>query len=174
VIFAIGSRNPVKAEALRQGLAPFFASAIVEPWEAPSGVAAQPHGDEETQRGALGRARAVLTLAPQAHYGVGLEGGVVELGEVMYACAWCAIVSRAGQLGLASTGRCPLPPTVARLVRQGMELGPADDLVFGSQDSRLKEGAVGLLTRGHIDRARFYAPAVTMALVPFLNPEHFG
>lgn len=91
----------------------------------------------------------------------------------MFACAWCAIVARDGRPGVASTGRCLLPPAVAGLVRGGRELGEADDLVFGRSQSKLNEGAVGLLTRGKIDRAAFYAPAVTMALVPFLNPEHF-
>jgi inosine/xanthosine triphosphatase len=174
VLFALGSRNPVKAAALRAGLAPFFADAEVEAVEAPSGVAAQPRGDEETQRGAVQRAQAALAIVPDAEYGVGLEGGVMEIGGVMYAYAWCAIVARRGsQQGLASTGRCPLPPAVAELVRQGLELGPADDRVFGRHNSRLKEGAVGLLTRGHIDRAAFYTPAVIMALAPFLNPDHF-
>jgi inosine/xanthosine triphosphatase len=162
----------VKVRALGDGVSPFFPNARIEPVETPSGVSAQPVGDSETQRGALNRARVALSLV-EADFGVGLEGGVAEIDGVMYAMAWCAVVARDGRVGLASTGRCPLPEAVAALVRQGMELGPADDVVFGSQDSRLREGAVGLLTRGHIDRARFYAPAVTMALAPFLNPEHF-
>jgi inosine/xanthosine triphosphatase len=170
---AVGSRNPVKLQAVQAGLAPFFAGVTLEAVEVPSGVAAQPVGDEETRRGALNRARAALALLPTAEFGIGLEGGVMEIEGTLYAGAWCAIAARDGRTGLASTGRCPLPPAVAKLVRGGMELGPADDLVFGRENSRLGEGAVGLLTRGHIDRARFYTPAVVMAFAPFLNPEHF-
>ena len=173
-LFAVGSRNPVKVAAVREGAIPFFSGLAVEAVDATSGVAAQPRGDDETMRGALNRARQALALAPAADYGVGLEGGVVEIGPAMFACAWCAIVARDGRSGVASTGRCLLPPAVADLVRGGMELGDADDLVFGRSQSKLSEGAVGLLTRGKIDRAAFYAPAVTMALVPFLNPEHFS
>jgi non-canonical (house-cleaning) NTP pyrophosphatase len=54
-----------------------------------------------------------------------------------------------------------------------MELGDADDLVSAGK-LKQGEGAVGLLTRGRIDRASFYAPAVTMALVRFLNDEVFA
>ena len=98
----------------------------------------------------------------------------MEIAGSLYCCAWCAIVDRAGRTGLASTGRCELPPPVAELIRSGMELGDADDLVFGRENSKQAEGAVGLLTRGRVDRASFYAPAVTMALARFLNAEVFG
>ena len=173
-LFAVGSRNPVKLAAVRDGAGPFFSDLQVAGVDAASGVAAQPRGDAETLAGALNRARQALELAPEDAYGVGLEGGVVELGPDMFACAWCAIMQHDGQQGVASTGRCMLPRAVAELVRGGMELGQADDIVFARSQSRLNEGAVGLLTRGAIDRARFYAPAVTMALVPFLNPDHFA
>ena len=134
-------------------------------------MAAQPVGDEETIRGAVNRARAALAAGPvEAEWGVGLEGGVVEIGAALYCCAWCAVVDRAGRVGLASTGRCELPPRVAALIlRGGMELGAANDLVFGRVNSKHGEGAVGILTGGRIDRAAFYAPAVTMAMVRFLN-----
>ena len=105
MLFGIGSRNPVKVAAVRAGLAPFYPDALVEAVEAASGVAAQPVGDTETQQGAVNRARAVLVQLPEAWCGAGLEGGVAELGGVMYAFAWCAILHRDGRLGLASTGR---------------------------------------------------------------------
>jgi non-canonical (house-cleaning) NTP pyrophosphatase len=52
-----------------------------------------------------------------------------------------------------------------------MELGSADDLFFGRQDSKRKEGAVGILSVGQISRRDLYQPAVTFALFPFLHPE---
>jgi inosine/xanthosine triphosphatase len=173
MLVAVGSRNPVKVEAVRNGLRPIYGELELVAFDVASGVRPQPFGDEETRAGALARAVNALAASGQAAMAVGLEGGVVEIGGAMYACAWCAIVSRAGVTGFASTGRCPLPPRVAELVRGGIELGAADDIVFGRENSRLNEGAVGILTRGHIDRAAFYTPAVTMALAPFLNPEHF-
>ena len=162
----VGSRNPVKIADGRE----------VAGVDVASGVAAQPVGDEETIRGAVNRARAALAAGPgKAELGVGLEGGVVEIGGALSCCAWCAIVDRAGRIGLASTGRCELPPRVAELIlRGGMELGDANDLVFGRVNSKHGEGAVGILTDGRIDRAAFYAPAVTMAMVRFLNAALFA
>jgi inosine/xanthosine triphosphatase len=177
MIIAVGSRNPVKIAAARAGFGEALGLAEFIGVDAASQVSAQPIGDEETIRGAVNRAQAALAAVPHATYAVGLEGGVVEISEAasLYCCAWCAIVDRQGNTGLASTGRCELPPAVTRLIREeSMELGEADDVVFGRANSKQGEGAVGLLTRGLIDRAAFYAPAVTMALVRFLNPEVFG
>jgi non-canonical (house-cleaning) NTP pyrophosphatase len=67
-----------------------------------------------------------------------------------------------------------LPPEIAQLIRQGKELGEADDIVFGRQDSKRKNGAVGLLTGNVIDRLELYEGAVVLALAPFKNPELFG
>lgn len=171
-IIAVGSKNPVKVNAARTGIGDLLGVELeVRGIEAASGVAAQPMGDDETRLGAVNRARNALAAIAGAEFGVGLEGGVVEIGNAMYCCAWCAIVSRNGRTGWASTGRCELPPPVAELIRGGMELGAADDAVFGRTNSKQGEGAVGLLTRGRIDRAAFYAPAVTMALARFLNEE---
>lgn len=175
LVVAVGSKNPVKIAAARAGFGDLLGGPVEAIGvEAASGVAAQPMGDRETIQGATNRARAALAAVPDAQWAVGLEGGVVSIGEALYCCAWCAIVDRSGRVGLASTGRCELPPPVADLIRGGMELGDADDLVFGRANSKQAEGAVGLLTRGRIDRAAFYAPAVTMALVRFLNAEVFA
>ena len=171
--FTVGSLNPIKLEALRAGVTQMFAAADVRAMAAPSGVSAQPVGDEEMIAGAAQRAQYVLQALPDTDYGVGLEGGVLELKEGMFACAWCVVAHRSGDVGLASTGRFLLPPRVAELVRGGMELGHADGVVFGRANSKQAEGAVGILTHGRLNRAQFYTPAVLLALVRFVNVEHY-
>jgi inosine/xanthosine triphosphatase len=172
-LFAVGSANPIKLQAVREGAAAFFGSVEVSGLRVESGVRAQPFGDEEMIAGASARAQAALDACPRASYGVGLEGGVVELREGMFACAWCAVVGRNGGFGVACTGRFQLPPRVAELVRGGMELGEADDAVFGRVNSKQNEGAVGILTHGTLTRAQFYASAVMLALVRFVNGEQY-
>jgi non-canonical (house-cleaning) NTP pyrophosphatase len=60
---------------------------------------------------------------------------------------------------------------IAELVRGGIELGEADDQVFGTQGSKQHNGAVGLLTHDTLTRDGFYAQAVQLALIPFINPH---
>ncbi len=111
---------------------------------------------------------------PEADYGVGIEGGVEDHTDEMTAFAWIVIVSQDALLGKACTGTFLLPEAVAALVRQGKELGEADDLVFGRVNSKQEQGAVGLLTGGVLDRAQLYAQAVVLALMPFKHRTLYG
>ncbi|MEM6529629.1 MAG: DUF84 family protein, partial [Chloroflexota bacterium] len=55
-------------------------------------------------------------------------------------------------------------------VRGGMELGDADDIVFGRSNSKQQTGSVGLLTGDALTRETYYLHAVVLALIPFKNP----
>jgi inosine/xanthosine triphosphatase len=172
----VGSTNPVKQQAAREGFAAMFSDAALDilGMDAPSGVSDQPFGDVETLQGALNRARYALQAAEGADYAVGIEGGVGVLdgdsGSLM-AFAWVMVIDRSGKIGKARSGAFQLPDEIAALIRQGMELGHADDQVFGQQNSKQRNGSVGLLTGDALTRTGFYAPAVVMALIPFKNPH---
>jgi len=60
---------------------------------------------------------------------------------------------------------------VAELVRDGMELGAADDKVFSRVKSGRGSGTVGKLTGDLITRQSYYEHAVTLALIPMMNPK---
>jgi len=165
----VGSTNPVKIEAARRGFAAIFPT---QDWEvrggpAESGVAHQPMGDPETLTGATQRALTALALEPSAEYGVGIEGGCAWLGEDMLTMAWVVICGRDGVTGKARSGSFVLPKQIAALVAEGLELGDADDRVFGQTNSKQKNGSIGLLTGDVITRADYYTPVVSMALIPF-------
>ena len=69
----------------------------------------------------------------------------------------------------ARTSGLALPDKVVELISQGYELGDADDLVFGTSNSKQNYGAVGILTGNVITRTSSLAQAVELALVPFRN-----
>ncbi len=167
----IASSNPAKRDAALRGFRRMFPDFDwqIEAIEVPSGVSDQPMSDHETLMGATERAVGAANLLPDANYWVGIEGGIDDTDE-MAAYAW-VVVKSGEQLGKARTGTLYLPPEIARLVRDGKELGDADDIVFGKQNSKQANGAVGLLTGDVIDRTRFYVEAVVLALIPFKNPE---
>ena len=168
---AVGSRNPVKIAAVRAVLARVAPDAAVDGVAVSSGVPDQPWGDDETIRGARERARAALS-AEGAELAVGLEGGVVDMGDgTVHTCAWAVAVDRSGREGVGGSLAMPLPAAVARLVRDGLELGHAMDRVSGQHDVKHGQGAVGLLTAGLVDRQRAYEVLVTYALAPWLAPD---
>lgn len=171
----VASHNPVKLAAVRSGFERMFPQVQIEmvSVSVPSGVSPQPLSDAETLQGALNRARAARQQMPAADYWAGVEGGVEETDGSMSAFAWVVILSDKG-CGKARSATFDLPPALAEMIRQGIELGEADDRLFGRRNSKQQNGAVGLLTADVIDRAAYYEQPVILALIPFKNPHLFG
>lgn len=172
--FAVGSENPVKINCVAEAIAEFWPEARAVGVNTDSGVSAQPSSDHEMFMGALNRAQQALQKTSGADFGVGVEGGTLDTEEGMWAYAWIVIVDRAGRVGKGQSGRFLLPELIARLVRAGVELGEADDQVFGRSNSKQKDGAIGILSDGRVTRLKLYQPAVTFALLPFIHPEHYA
>ena len=168
----VASTNPVKTEAARLAFAAVFPGEAfaVESVGAKSNVADQPMTDEETLRGALNRVDEIAQVRPEADYWVGIEGGIEIKDKEMVAFAWAVVRDRDRQ-GKGRTGEFFLPARLKELVEGGMELGQADDIVFGRTESGRKNGSVGLLTRNAITRTEFHKQAVILALVAFAHPE---
>ena len=170
-VVGVGSTNPVKVAAARNILARVSSSIRVESVKVPSTVRDQPFGDNETIRGALARAHAARQ-AVGGELGIGLEGGVVDENGVMRTCAWAAVVDAAGREGVGGSLAMPLPDAVARLIRDdGLELGVAMDRLTGEHNVKQRQGAVGVLTAGLVDRQAAYEVIVAYALARFLTPE---
>ena len=168
----IGSRNPVKVQCVHQAFEKAFPG---EEWACEgiavaSGVSDQPMSDVETLTGASNRAVNAQQQHPKADFWVGVEGGIAKTGNSMEAFAW-VVVRAKERVGQARTASFALPPAIVALIEQGIELGHADDLVFKRENSKQKNGAVGILTHDLINRVSYYEPAVLLALIPFMNPE---
>jgi len=170
ITLVVASTNPVKIQAAVNGFQRLFPGSELRVIAAavPSDVAQQPMSDEETLRGALNRSANAQVAHPHAAYWIGIEGGIQPIGLEMAAFAWIVVRSRE-MMGKGRTGTFFLPPAVAELIRQGKELGEADDIVFGRANSKQENGAVGLLTDNVIDRAQLYEHAMILALIPFKN-----
>ncbi len=138
-----------------------------------SNVSDQPMSDHETFSGAWNRAESLKKTYPEGDYWVGIEGGIEEIRETMHAFAWMVVINQK-ITGEARTATFPLPERIRSLVRHGMELGHADDLVFQRSNSKQKDGAVGILTDGIIDRAHYYEHALVLALIPFMNQKIYA
>ncbi|MCA9397312.1 inosine/xanthosine triphosphatase [candidate division WWE3 bacterium] len=169
----VASKNPVKIAATENGFNKAFPSESFEfeGVSVESGVSEQPMSEEETLRGAVNRAENAKKLEPEADFWVGIEGGLEEIDEEMEAFAWMVVISKDGKMGKGRSGSFFLPRKVTELIREGKELGEADDIVFNRENSKQKSGSVGILTNDIITRATYYEPAIIFALVPFINPE---
>ena len=168
----VASANPVKLRAVSLGFQRMFPEQEfqVEQLVGVQGNSRQPRGDQETLQNACDRAERAARMVPQADFWVGVEGGIEEQDLQMAAFAWI-VVKTQDRAGKGRTGTFYLPQAVADLVRQGKELGEADDIVFGRSNSKQANGAIGILTGDVVDRAQLYEQAVILALIPFKNPQ---
>lgn len=163
---AVGSTNPVKAEAVERTLEryePTVTAVAVD-----SGVAEQPRSVAETVTGAETRARRAFD-ATDAAYGVGLEGGVarIEGAPGLSLIMWGAVTDgERTERGSGPTIR--LPDHVANRLEEGEELGPVMDDILGTENIAERIGAAGALTNELTNRTRALGEAVACSFGPFL------
>jgi inosine/xanthosine triphosphatase len=171
----VGSLNPVKIQAALAGFTQMFPDQEFEAqgFSVPSGVSAQPMTCAETLQGASNRATELKRLVADADFSVGIEGGIEVIDETYFASAWVVIIDGAGKLARGRSGSFALPPRIKQLVETGLELGQANDEVFGEFNSKQSGGAVGSLTAGVITRQLLYEHAMALALIGVRQPELF-
>lgn len=174
VSIIVASKNPIKTQAILNGFETIFPDLVFEILSVvvPSEVKEQPVGDVETRAGAENRVKNARLALPQADYWTAIEGGVEELGSQMCAFAWIVVMD-AKRTGLSRSASFLLPEKISALVRAGIELGHADDQIFGRTNSKQANGAVGILTNDAVNREELYTHAVKLALIPFLHPSLF-
>jgi inosine/xanthosine triphosphatase len=179
VHIAVGSKNPIKFNASVAGAQRALKNAkiLAEGFNVASGIPDQPMGDVQTKLGAENRARNAFEEYFRANntypaFAIGLEGGVLLNPESEMECFAYMAVYNGDKFGFSRTCTFCLPHAIRDLViNEGLELGVADDRVFGTSNSKQSSGAVGLLTNGVIDRAAYYEQAVILAFIPFQWPE---
>jgi len=168
----VASKNPVKIQTTLAGFKRMFPNETfeIEGITVKSDVLDQPMSEKETLEGAINRANNASIAKSDGDYWVGIEGGIQETEGELLTFAWIVIKSKEGKFGKGKTGSFFLPNKVAQLIKQGKELGEADDIVFNKQNSKQANGAVGILTGDILTRTSFYEPAVILALIPFKIP----
>lgn len=175
-LIAVGSLNPVKVGAVASVIQRIWPQARVDGVAVDSGVSAQPMKDDEAIEGARTRARLARTQMG-ADLGLGLEGYTIDMPQGMFVSAWVVAVAITEQgdeaVGLGASGRFLLPERVARAVRAGAELGPLMDQFVDQHNTKQRQGAVGILTDGLVQRKEALEVGVLFALTRFIVPHHY-
>lgn len=164
---AVGSMNPVKISAVEEVFSKVFGSVEVIPIPVDSGVSEQPIGFD-TPMGAENRAKRALEAAG-ADYGVGIEGGLIELGGRWYNLGFIVIVDSTGFMGMGTSGWFELPPSFLERLKKGEELAEIVDGFLGVEGVGRREGAVGFLTGNRVTRRALYIHGLYLAIIPLLN-----
>ena len=192
ITVAVASLNPVKVQAahdaflqvfypemkepLYRKLLKFMLS-IVDPEELRtipvqvfSEVSPQPKGEKETLQGAINRLNTLKELMQEADYFVAIESGIVDNGTIMEEIGYALVTSRdSGRIYRGQMPRFEIPFEHARLVREGMELGPANDSITGTKDSKQKGGVVAEVTSQLVTRQDMCYQATILAFSSLRN-----
>ncbi len=173
----VGSTNPTKIEAVRLGFGNYFPEVTVIGYTAPSGVPHQPVG-EQTFEGARNRVLRLHEMSLEQHvegdYFVGIEGGVERLFATWFSFGVICIMNREGCMGWGTSSYFQLPPGMVEELLKGKELGDIIDAYTCVEHTKLKDGAIGFLTKNVITRTSLYVPGVVTALIPFVNKELYS
>ncbi len=88
---------------------------------------------------------------------------------------YVCVLDKTERQGIGIAAGFLLPESIIPELLAGRELGDISDRLSGEKETKLKNGFVGYLTHGVIERKTYYAQGVAMALVPFLNNKlYFG
>jgi non-canonical (house-cleaning) NTP pyrophosphatase len=183
LLVALGSTRAPKVEALRRVLA---AAAVHEPRLGAAELAARDvehdtpamplslhHLLEGSRRRAEGAVLALRAEGRAADLAVGMEGGL-ELREDegarrAFLMSWAYVTDgRHGAFGCGGAIEVPAA-VVGRVVDEGLELSAVIDALVAQDDTRSRQGAWGVLTRGLLDRTRSFEVALVNAMAPFYN-----
>ncbi len=171
----VGSKNPVKVNAVREVIAdyPMLRECDVFGIDADSGVSEQPRNLDETLMGAMNRAKRAFM---RESYSFGIESGLMvvpytKTGKMDLTA--CAIYD--GQefhLGLSSAFEFPIE--VTRMIHEnGIDANEAFFRCGLTADRKVgsSEGGIGLLTKGRVTRSDYTKQAIRMALIHLENRE---
>lgn len=176
----VGSTNQIKVAAVTEIIKEYqiLAHAKVIAIESPSCVADQPLSLEETINGAKNRAQHAFQSQP-AHFGFGIESGLFPVPQVktgyMTVCACAIYDGKEFYVGLSSAFESPVQITKL-IVTGGLTMAQAFNKTGVVNNPKLGStggGAVGLLTKGRVDRVAYSKQAVIMAMIELENAELF-
>ena len=148
---AIGSTNRIKIQAVKNALN--NENFKIVSCSALSNVRPQPVSDEETLQGAINRAKDCLQKT-ESSLAIGLEAGIVFLGEQVYLCHWGAIVDRNNNIYFTNGPLILLPKEYCKDLLGGKNLEEIMLSSTGIENLGSKEGAIGVFTQNRLDREK--------------------
>lgn len=164
---AVGSMNPVKIEAVRSVMERIYGDARITAVNVKSDVPEQPF-EEETVNGAKNRARSALG---NHDLSVGIEAGIFEMYDGFYDIQHCVVMDREGKMTIGMGPGFRYPDSVAKLIREGRTVGKAMSEIYTNDDRGMSEGAIGVLSKGLLDRKELTEQCVIAAMLPRIWDE---
>lgn len=172
----VGSKNPVKIEAVRDAFSRYFDEMEVISRGVDANVPKMPK-NEEIFIGAKNRVLALKEINErenlEADFFVGVEAGMHKLHEDWFTFNGVCIMNNQGKLGYGTSTHFQLPKNFVPKLLGGEELGDLMDAHTRTNNTKQKGGAIGFFSKDVLNRKKISTDGVIVALIPFLNEEIF-
>jgi len=170
MLIKVGSKNQAKVSAVAELLReyPHLSHADVAGVASSSDISDQPLSLEETVRGAMNRARNCFL---ECNYSVGIESGLMTVpgskSGYMDVCVAAIYDGKEFHLGLSSAWEFPDTKVMDLIVKGGLDMSQAINKAGMTNNAKIgaAEGAIGILTKGRIDRKEYTKQALRVALI---------
>lgn len=167
---AVGSLNPLKAEAVRDAFSMFFEGVEVASVDVASEVNPFPVGDMEIMTGAANRAKSAKASCPDCDYSVGIEGGVVEFAGRWFDRNY-AVVLRNGRMGVGYSAGYEIDASILQQINpETDDSKKVIDRIMGEENVFDGVGVIGVMTQRRLTRSDALRDAVACALTRFVAP----
>jgi len=181
----IGSNNPVKIEATKLGFKFLFPdkSLKIFNYKVDSGVDDQPIGIENIIAGAINRiknakhnfSKEYSNINEDQIYYVGIESGISKIDVVMskYLDFQFAAICHNNIITLGCGSAFEYPKFVIEKILSGEEneIGNLFEKLSQQQNIKYKQGAIGFLSSGKLNRVDILKNAIIMALIPYFRKD---
>lgn len=178
MIVAVGSKNNTKIEAVRLVLKEYNQRGVLEDADVVSVAVqtptAQPLTLEATVEGAKMRAEFAKNFYQYCTWGIGLEGGLILLPGSRTGYeerTYCALYDGRNFFFGSSPGFEHPASVIQCVLQQKVDISEAYKLCGLTDAAKIgeKEGCIGLLTHGIMDRTEYNKLAVLMALTQIVT-----
>lgn len=172
----VGSKNPVKINAVNNAFSLYYKSIEVIGISVNSFVSDQPI-NEETFIGAENRAAELQKINEDqninADFFVGIEGGIQLIYKKWFAFGCMCIIHKSGKTSFGTSANFELPDIVTTQLLERKELGHVMDEIMKQENTKQKGGAISYFSAGKMNRKQLYVPGLISALIPFQHPQMY-
>ncbi|MHA1341202.1 MAG: inosine/xanthosine triphosphatase [Promethearchaeota archaeon] len=189
IIIAIGTKNPIKIQAAKEGFEFIFPDAKLKIFQylVDSEVGDQPIGFDSIIKGSINRAQKAYNLFVKEHdynnpntiFGVGIESGLAKINYTMSGYMdfqFSAVFHKNNiTLGCGSGFEYPIIVIKKILDKEEKEIGDIFEKIANERNIKYKGGAISYLSNGKLKRKEILKNGIIMALIPYIRKSlYFG
>ena len=180
MIFAIGTVNPIKVQAVEEVIKDYarFERVSIQSYSVSSEISEQPLSLEEIISGAKNRAKNAYQLCEGCDYSFGIESGLFEAVGTqtgyLEACICCIYDGENHHTGLSCGFEVP-PQILGCVLDKNMDLSQACYHSGVTANAKLgsAEGLIGILTKGRVNRKEYTKQCIKMAMVQIEHADWY-